>query len=298
KKSDGNYYFPVLNTEGNIDYIVTISPKITKYSSSSSKYTINVSPFLSKVLNQYKDQQITILTNSKGYYVVTQNHKAKLVLKTPRLEDKKLKKTESIPTGNNVTQLKQKASVTMPTSQFKSNNYTYNEQYINKLENFKIRETQGNNGWCAGYTMSALLNATYNTNKYHAEAVMRFLHPNLQGQRFQFTGLTPREMIYFGQTQGRSPQLLNRMTTYNEVDNLTKNNKGIAVLGSRVESRNGMHAGHAMAVVGNAKLDNGQEVIIIWNPWDNGFMTQDAKNNVIPVSNGDHYRWYSSIYGY
>lgn len=27
KKSDGNYYFPVLNTEGNIDYIVTISPK-------------------------------------------------------------------------------------------------------------------------------------------------------------------------------------------------------------------------------------------------------------------------------
>lgn len=30
------------------------------------------------------------------------------------------------------------------------------------------------------------------------------------------------------------------MTTYNEVDNLTKNNKGIAVLGSRVESRNGM----------------------------------------------------------
>ncbi len=40
--------------------------------------------------------------------MVLQNHKAKLVLKTPRLEDKKLKKTESIPTGNNVTQQKQK----------------------------------------------------------------------------------------------------------------------------------------------------------------------------------------------
>ncbi len=139
-----------MNTEGNIDYIVTISPKVTKYSSSSSKYTINVSPFLSKVLNQYKDQQITIF-NSKGYYVVTQNHKAKLVLKNTTSRNKKLKKTESIPTGNNVTQLKQKASVTMPTSQFKSNNYTYNEQYVNKLE-FRI-ETQGNNGWCAGYTM-------------------------------------------------------------------------------------------------------------------------------------------------
>ena len=77
-----------MNIEGNIDYIVTISPK----SLSILVHLLNTQsmfpPFLSKVLNQYKDQQITILTNSKGYYVVTQNHKAKLVLKTPRLEDK------------------------------------------------------------------------------------------------------------------------------------------------------------------------------------------------------------------
>ncbi len=44
--------------------------------------------------------------------------------------------------------------------------------------------------------MSALLNATYNTNKYHAEAVMRFLHPNLQGQRFQFTGWTRDDLFW------------------------------------------------------------------------------------------------------
>ncbi|MGT2596934.1 C47 family peptidase [Staphylococcus aureus] len=52
-----------------------------------------------------------------------------------------------------------------------------------------------------------------------------------------------------------------------------------------------------MAVVGNAN-HNGQEVIIIWNPWIMVSSTQDAKNNVIPVSNGYDYRWYSSIYGY
>ncbi|HDN3454983.1 TPA: cysteine protease [Staphylococcus aureus] len=298
KKSDGNYYFPVLDTEGNVNYIVTISPKVATTSSSPSKYTINVSPFLSEVLNKYKNKQITILTNSKGYYILTQDNKATQVLKTPRVDDDKLKESEKIPAADNLTHLKQKASVTKPTTQFKNNTSTYNEQYINKLKNFKIRETQGNNGWCAGYTMSALLNATYNTDKYYAEAVMRYLHPNLQGQDFQFTGLTPNEMIHFGESQGRNPQLVNRMTSYKEVDDLTKNNKGIAVLGKRVESRNGLHAGHAMAVVGNAKLDNGQEVIIIWNPWDNGFMTQDAKNNIIPVSNGDHYQWYSSIYGY
>ncbi|WP_154217866.1 C47 family peptidase, partial [Staphylococcus epidermidis] len=27
-------------------------------------------------------------------------------------------------------------------------------------------------------------------------------------------------------------------------------------------------------------------------------MTQDAHSNIIPVSNGDHYEWYASIYGY
>ncbi|SUM66980.1 staphopain,cysteine proteinase [Staphylococcus saccharolyticus] len=146
--------------------------------------------------------------------------------------------------------------------------------------------------------MSAFLNATYNTNRYNAEAVMRYLHPNLHGHDFQFTGLTSGEMIHFCKTQGRNPQYLNRMTSYNEVDQLTTNNQGTAVLGKRVESSDGMHAGHAMAVAGSAKINNGQEVILIWNHWDHGFMTQDAQNNIIPVSNGDHYEWYASIYGY
>ena len=127
---------------------------------------------------------------------------------------------------------------------------------------------------------------------------MRYLHPNLRGHDFQFTGLTSNEMLRFGRSQGRNTQYLNRMTSYNEVDQLTTNNQGIAVLGKRVESSDGIHAGHAMAVAGNAKVNNGQKVILIWNPWDNGFMTQDAHSNIIPVSNGDHYEWYASIYGY
>ena len=49
------------------------------------------------------------------------------------------------------------------------------------------------------------------------------------------------------------------MTSYNEVDQLTTNNQGIAVLGKRVESSDGIHAGHAMAVAGNAKVNNGQK---------------------------------------
>ncbi len=271
-KSDGNYYFPVLDKEDNVVYVVTISQKIEKdkTASQSGKYTVNVSPFLARILNQYENQKITILTNTKGYFVLTENDEIKPVLKTPLTNE----------------------------NQFESTKLEVQKQYINKLKNFKIRETQGNNGWCAGYTMSALLNATYNTDRYNAKAMMRYLHPNLQGEAFQFTGLTPQEMMRFGQSQNRQVEFLNRMPSYNEIDNLTKSNKGIAILGRRIESTNGIHAGHSMAVVGNAKLENGQEVIIIWNPWDHGFMTQDAKSNITPASNGDHYNWNSSIYGY
>ena len=66
-------------------------------------------------------------------------------------------------------------------------------------------------------------------------------------------------MLRFGRSQGRNTQYLNRMTSYNEVDQLTTNNQGIAVLGKRVESSDGIHAGHAMAVAGNAKVNNGQK---------------------------------------
>ncbi|MBY7664435.1 MULTISPECIES: C47 family peptidase [Staphylococcus] len=298
KKSDGNYYFPVLDEKGNVSYIVTISPKTAKNPDLKSNYTINVSPFLSKALNQYKNQDITILTNSKGYYVLTRNHKAKQVLKTPRLSKDNLKESDDTSKVTDITEFKHKASVTKPTRQYQKNTATYNNMYVNKLKNFKIREQQGNNGWCAGYTMAALLNATYNTDKYYAEGVMRYLHPDLTGEDFQFTGLTSDEMIKFGRDQGRDPKLLNRMTSYDEVNDLTNQNKGIAILGKQIESTNGLHAGHAMAVVGNAKLENGKEVIIVWNPWDRDFMTQDAQSRVIPVSNGDHYHWYSSIYGY
>ena len=200
--------------------------------------------------------------------------------------------------SKDLNDFKQTATVTKPTLEYQSTRNEMYAEYVNQLKNFRIRETQGYNSWCAGYTMSALLNATYNTNRYNAESVMRYLHPNLRGHDFQFTGLTSNEMLRFGRSQGRNTQYLNRMTSYNEVDQLTTNNQGIAVLGKRVESSDGIHAGHAMAVAGNAKVNNGQKVILIWNPWDNGLMTQDAHSNIIPVSNGDHYEWYASIYGY
>ncbi len=36
-------------------------------------------------------------------------------------------------------------------------------QYENTLKNFKIREQQFDNSWCAGFSMAALLNATKDT---------------------------------------------------------------------------------------------------------------------------------------
>ncbi|MGT2377583.1 C47 family peptidase [Staphylococcus aureus] len=50
-------------------------------------------------------------------------------------------------------------------------------QYENTLKNFKIREQQFDNSWCAGFSMNKLLNATKNTDTYNAHDIMRTLYP-------------------------------------------------------------------------------------------------------------------------
>ncbi|MEX3489383.1 C47 family peptidase [Staphylococcus warneri] len=299
KTSDGNFYYPVIDQDGTVKYIVTISPNLSnKHNSHSTKnYSINVSPFISNALNDYKNQKVTIFTSPKGYFIIGQDNTPKLILKTPREDDKSkgnIKKETAIRYSDN---FKKSSKISKPITKYETA-INAQPQYVNTLRHMQIRETQGNNGWCAGYTMSFLLNATYNTNHYYAEMVMRALHPNLSGRDFQFSGLTPQEMMKYGQSQGRNVKFLDRMPQFNEVDWLTKHNKGTAILSASVEPRNGLHAGHAMAVAGNAILNNNERVILIWNPWDNGLTTQSADNNVIPVSDGTHFRWNSSIYGY
>ncbi len=54
----------------------------------------------------------------------------------------------------------------------------------------------------------------------------------------------------------------------NKLINLTKDNVGIMILAQSVsQNPNDPHLGHALAVVGNAKI-NDQEKLIYWNPWD------------------------------
>ncbi len=78
--------------KGDVVYVVTISPNPSnsKASKQQNNYSINVSPFLSKILNQYKNQKITILTNTKGYFALTEDGKVTLVLKTPRNNEKNI----------------------------------------------------------------------------------------------------------------------------------------------------------------------------------------------------------------
>ena len=55
--------------------------------------------------------------------------------------------------------------------------------------------------------------------KYHAEAVMRFFTPKLtRDNNSNSTGFNAkRDDLFWTNSGRRSPQLLNRMTTYNEV---------------------------------------------------------------------------------
>lgn len=298
-EEDNSYYYPVIK-DGKIVYILTLSPK-NKDDLNKSKddrnYSVKISKFIAKELNEIKDKNtnITVLTDEKGFYF-EEDGKVRLVKATPLVNNiKESSKTVS-------PQLKQDLKATVTPSKIEESETIQNEedqvQYENTLKNFKIREQQFDNTWCAGFSMAALLNATKNTDTYNAHDIMRTLYPNVSEEELVNCSTFPNQMIEFGKSQGRDIHYQEGVPSYNQVDQLTKDNVGIMILAQSVsQNPNDPHLGHALAVVGNAKI-NDQEKIIYWNPWDTEVSIQDADSSLLHLSFNRDYNWYGSMIGY
>jgi|GEM_PF-440875 len=299
---DNSYYYPVLK-DGKIIYTLTVSPKSEddlKQSKENANYSVKISNFIAKDLDAIKDKHtnITILTDEKGFYF-EENGQVKLIKATPlptNIKDKENNQHMS-------SHLKQQLKATSEPTKINENQAAEADQdnqvqYENTLKNFKIREQQFDNSWCAGFSMAALLNATKNTDKYNAHDIMRTLYPNVSEEELPQFSTNPQQMIKYGNSQGRDIQHQSGMPSYNQVDQLTKDNKGAMILAHSVENNpNDPHLGHAMAVVGNAKINN-EEKLIFWNPWDTDLSIQDADSNLLHLSFNRDYTWDDTMIGY
>ena len=265
-EEDNSYYYPVLK-DGKIIYTLTVSPKSEddlKQSKENANYSVKISNFIAKDLDAIKDKE-----NNQH---MSSHLKQQL-------------KATSEPTKINENQA----------AEADQDNQV---QYENTLKNFKIREQQFDNSWCAGFSMAALLNATKNTDKYNAHDIMRTLYPNVSEEELPQFSTNPQQMIKYGNSQGRDIQHQSGMPSYNQVDQLTKDNKGAMILAHSVENNpNDPHLGHAMAVVGNAKINN-EEKLIFWNPWDTDLSIQDADSNLLHLSFNRDYTWDDTMIGY
>lgn len=301
-EDDNSYYYPVLK-DGKIIYTLTVSPKSEddlKQSKENANYSVKISNFIAKDLDAIKDKHtnITILTDEKGFYF-EENGQVKLIKATPlptNIKDKENNQHMS-------SHLKQQLKATSEPTKINENQAAEADQdnqvqYENTLKNFKIREQQFDNSWCAGFSMAALLNATKNTDKYNAHDIMRTLYPNVSEEELPQFSTNPQQMIKYGNSQGRDIQHQSGMPSYNQVDQLTKDNKGAMILAHSVENNpNDPHLGHAMAVVGNAKINN-EEKLIFWNPWDTDLSIQDADSNLLHLSFNRDYTWDDTMIGY
>lgn len=301
-EEDNSYYYPVLK-DGKIIYTLTVSPKSEddlKQSKENANYSVKISNFIAKDLDAIKDKQrnITILTDEKGFYF-EENGQIKLIKATPlptNIKDKENNQHMS-------SHLKQQLKATSEPTKINENQAAEADQdnqvqYENTLKNFKIREQQFDNSWCAGFSMAALLNATKNTDKYNAHDIMRTVYPNVSEEELPQFSTNPQQMIKYGNSQGRDIQHQSGMPSYNQVDQLTKDNKGAMILAHSVENNpNDPHLGHAMAVVGNAKINN-EEKLIFWNPWDTDLSIQDADSNLLHLSFNRDYTWDDTMIGY
>ncbi|HCV0522044.1 TPA: cysteine protease staphopain B [Staphylococcus aureus] len=298
-EEDNSYYYPVIK-DGKIVYTLTLSPK-NKDDLNKSKedmnYSVKISNFIAKDLDQIKDKNsnITVLTDEKGFYF-EEDGKVRLVKATPLANN--IKEKESAKTVS--PQLKQELKNTVTPTKVEENEAIQEDQvqYENTLKNFKIREQQFDNSWCAGFSMAALLNATKNTDTYNAHDIMRTLYPEVSEQDLPNCATFPNQMIEYGKSQGRDIHYQEGVPSYNQVDQLTKDNVGIMILAQSVsQNPNDPHLGHALAVVGNAKI-NDQEKLIYWNPWDTELSIQDADSSLLHLSFNRDYNWYGSMIGY
>lgn len=301
-EEDNSYYYPVLK-DGKIIYTLTISPKNEadlKQSKENAKYSVKISNFIAKDLEEIKDKHtnITILTDEKGFYF-EENGQVRLVKATPLPTNIKNKENSQHMSSHLKQQLKATSEPTkINENQAAEANQDNQVQYENTLKNFKIREQQFDNSWCAGFSMAALLNATKNTDKYNAHDIMRTLYPNVSEEELPQFSTNPHQMIKYGNSQGRDIQHQSGMPSYNQIDQLTKDNKGAMILAHSVENNpNDPHLGHAMAVVGNAKINN-EDKLIFWNPWDTDLSIQDADSNLLHLSFNRDYTWDDTMIGY
>ncbi|MCM3069324.1 cysteine protease staphopain [Staphylococcus warneri] len=301
-EEDNSYYYPVLK-DGKIIYTLTISPKNEadlKQSKENANYSVKISNFIAKDLEEIKDKHtnITILTDEKGFYF-EENGQVRLVKATPLPTNIKNKENSQHMSSHLKQQLKATSEPTKRNeNQAAEANQDNQVQYENTLKNFKIREQQFDNSWCAGFSMAALLNATKNTDKYNAHDIMRTLYPNVSEEELPQFSTNPHQMIKYGNSQGRDIQHQSGMPSYNQIDQLTKDNKGAMILAHSVENNpNDPHLGHAMAVVGNAKINN-EDKLIFWNPWDTDLSIQDADSNLLHLSFNRDYTWDDTMIGY
>lgn len=301
-EEDNSYYYPVLK-DGKIIYTLTISPKNEadlKQSKENANYSVKISNFIAKDLEEIKDKHtnITILTDEKGFYF-EENGQVRLVKATPLPTNIKNKENSQHMSSHLKQQLKATSEPTkINENQAAEANQDNQVQYENTLKNFKIREQQFDNSWCAGFSMAALLNATKNTDKYNAHDIMRTLYPNVSEEELPQFSTNPHQMIKYGNSQGRDIQHQSGMPSYNKIDQLTKDNKGAMILAHSVENNpNDPHLGHAMAVVGNAKINN-EDKLIFWNPWDTDLSIQDADSNLLHLSFNRDYTWDDTMIGY
>lgn len=115
-------------------------------------YSVKISNFIAKDLDQIKDKNsnITVLTDEKGFYF-EEDGKVRLVKATPlpgNVKEKESAKTVS-------AKLKQELKNTVTPTKVEENEAIQEDQvqYENTLKNFKIREQQFDNSWCAGFSM-------------------------------------------------------------------------------------------------------------------------------------------------
>lgn len=154
-----------------------------------------------------------------------------------------------------------------------------------------MKETQGQQSWCAAFAMASILRYKGAGSSVTAKAIMQATFP--KSKDLEKEEISRSQLVSYAKDKGykntkESSSTLSNSTVVSEIyTNTTPIYAGCAGSGSYAKAR------HALVICG---YNNTKETYTVWNPWYNYTETISQSTKTYKVNSSSSFKWDVSIY--
>lgn len=266
-------------------------------------------PELNELISKHLDETQPVKLFSSGYdiYYVIGNDEPVLLFESPLEAPESISDSakdvliDILEESTEVLDISDETEYVLPLPSKLTRGVTSNATHA--LVDLPIYENQaqvnnGQNSWCMGYALSAIVNAKRGTRALTAETVMRYFFPKATGDAFfNNGGISCPDVVNFTKSQlGMNPYTVNRPLTLAESKNEFNKGNPVFVFAKVIYDSNAKYDYHGLVAHGWFSPTAGQDLYYIWNPWypNSSIVNGGVKSPTLPFVGGE-FKWETSI---